>query len=70
MDPNDIIRSIDEYASRVGMKPSTICQMALGNARFYERAKRRIEKYEEEAEKLRAFMEANPVAGHNGAGAA
>ena len=63
MDPNDIIKIIDDYAARTGMKPSTICQMALGNARFYERAKRRIEKYEDESERLHAFIRKNPAPG-------
>ncbi|TMV11921.1 hypothetical protein FGK64_16850 [Arenibacterium halophilum] len=60
MDPNHIIREIEAYAAATGMKPSTICQMALGNARFHQRAKRRIEKYATEAAKLRAFIAANP----------
>lgn len=57
MDPNNIIATIDAYSERTGMKPSTICQLALGNARFYDRAKKRIEKYEDEAERLRVFID-------------
>lgn len=66
MNPIDIIATIDAYAARTGMKPSTICQLALGNARFYDRAKRRLEKYEDEAERIHRFIEkADAAAGHH-----
>lgn len=60
MDPNIIIAEIDAYSAQTGMKPTTLCQRALGNARLYDRIKRRVEKYGEEAQRLRAFMAANP----------
>lgn len=61
MDPNTIIAELDAYCHAVGMKQTTVCQNALGNARLYERLKRRIERYAAEAEKLRAYMRANPA---------
>lgn len=63
MDPNIIIAELDAYSAQTGMKPTTICQHALGNARFYDRIKRRVERYEEEAARLREFMARNPASG-------
>lgn len=60
MDPSIIIAEIDAHARATGLKPTTICQHALGNARLYERIKRRCERYVKEAERLRAWMAANP----------
>jgi hypothetical protein len=60
MDPNTIIAELDAYCAKVGMKQSTVCQNALGNARLYERMKRRIDQYAADAQKLRAYMAANP----------
>jgi hypothetical protein len=62
MDPNAIIAELDAYCAQVGMKQSTVCQNALGNARLYERMKRRIDQYAADAQKLRAYMAANPPA--------
>ncbi len=60
MDPNAIIAELDAYCASAGIKQTTVCQNALGNARFYERMKRRIDQYAADAEKLRAYMAANP----------
>lgn len=60
MDPNTIIAELDAYCAQVGMKQSTVCQNALGNARLYERMKRRIDQYAADAQKLRAYMAENP----------
>ena len=60
MDPSIIISELDDYCAKTGMRPTTVCQNALGNARLYERIKRRIEQYAREAERLRAYMAANP----------
>lgn len=60
MDPNIIIEELDDYSARTGLKPTTICQNALGNALFYERIKRRVERYRDEAERLRRYMADNP----------
>lgn len=62
MDPNTIIAELDAYCAKVGMKQSTVCQNALGNARLYDRMKRRIDQYAADAQKLRAYMAANPPA--------
>ncbi|MDH2325986.1 hypothetical protein QCN27_03805 [Cereibacter sp. SYSU M97828] len=60
MDPNIIIAELDRYSRISGLKQTTICQNALGNARLYERLKRRAERMEVEAAALRAWMENNP----------
>lgn len=59
MDPSIIIAELDEFSRRTGLKQTTVCQNALGNARFYERMKRRVAKYAEECAVLRAYMAAN-----------
>lgn len=60
MDPNTIISDLDDYSRKTGLKPPTICQYALGDARLYERLKKRSEKLKDQAERLRAYMAANP----------
>lgn len=37
MDRQQIIKSIDDYASASGLKPSTICQYAVKNRNAYDR---------------------------------
>ena len=61
MDPNIILFEIEAYAAETGMKPTTICQNALGNARFYDRLRRRLERCVSEAERLREFIAKNPA---------
>lgn len=61
MDPNIIITEIESYSRETGLKPTTICQLALGNARYFDRLRSRIDRFPEEAERLRAFMAANPA---------
>lgn len=61
MDPNIIIAELDAYCAASGLKQTTVCQHALGNARLYERLKRRSAKLVDEHEKLRAFMAENPA---------
>lgn len=58
MDPNDIITEIDAFSAETGLKPTTICEKALSNSRFYDRLKRRIERSVDEASTLRGWMAA------------
>lgn len=60
MDPNIIITEIKQYAEATGLKPTTICQMALGNPRYFDRLSDRTERLADEAKRLREFMAANP----------
>lgn len=56
MDPNIIIAEIDECSRVSGLKPSTICQFATGNARLYDRLKKRAEKDQAILNALRQWM--------------
>lgn len=60
MDPNIIITEIKQYAEATGLKPTTICQMALGNPRYFDRLSERTGRLLDEAQRLRDFMAANP----------
>jgi len=62
-----IIQEIDEYAAKAGLEPSTVCRNATGNPRLRERLLRRLEQADADMEKLRAFMEKNPVPAREGA---
>jgi hypothetical protein len=61
MDPNSIITEIERYSQETGLKPTTICQLALGNPRYFDRLRSRIDRFPDEAERIRAFMQANPA---------
>lgn len=61
MDPNIIIADIERYARDAGLKPTTICQLALGNPRYFDRLRSRIGRFPEEAERLRQWMAEHPV---------
>jgi len=61
MEHRTIIDEVQDYCTRAGISPSTLGVRALGNSRFLDRLHRKIEKFEEDADKLRAFMAANPV---------
>lgn len=61
MDPNIIISEIERYAQQTGLKPTTICQLALGNARYFDRLRSRIERFPEEAERIRQWMAEHPT---------
>lgn len=39
MDRISTIRAIDDYAKASGLMPTTICQYAIQNRKFYERMK-------------------------------
>lgn len=62
MNLREIIAEIDAYSRRTGLKHSTICQHALGNALFYERINRRADQLDDQVERLRAYMASNPPA--------
>ena len=62
MDDKKLLDEITTYCGASGMKPSTLGLKALGNSRFVDRLKRRIDKSEEDAATVRAFMRDNPPA--------
>lgn len=59
-----LTEEIEDYCRRAGLSPSTLCVKVLGNSRYFDRLKRRGQRLEAEAEKLRAFMAANPPSSH------
>ena len=60
MDTSDIIKIIDEYAEETGLRQTTICQRALGNARAYERLQKRSGQHEDMANRLKAYICKHP----------
>lgn len=60
MNPLAIIAEIDAHSLATGLKPTTICERALGNARLYERLKRRVDNDLATVAKLRSWMAQNP----------
>jgi hypothetical protein len=61
MDPNIIISEIERYAQETGLKPTTICQLALGNPRYFDRLRSRIDRFPDEAERIRQWMQEHPA---------
>ncbi len=61
MDPNIIITEIERYAQTTGLKPTTICQLALGNPRYFARLRSRIDRFPDEAERIRQWMRDHPA---------
>ena len=55
-----IITKVKEYCDKANIKPSTLCVRVLGNSRFLDRLQRKVEKADEDARKLSAFMAENP----------
>lgn len=68
MRQNTIITEVEDYCRKAGISPSTLTVRVLGNSRFLERMRRRLNKAEEDAQKLRSFMQQNPPDGLGEAG--
>lgn len=62
MENENLLEEIARYCAEAGISSSSLGLWALGNSRFVEREKRRIVKSQEDADKLRAYMAANPAA--------
>ena len=60
MENECLIKEISDYCAKSGISPSTLGVRVLGNSRFFDRLKRRIQKTDEDVAKLRAFMAENP----------
>ncbi|WP_211659275.1 hypothetical protein [Paracoccus indicus] len=60
MDANTIISEIEQYSAASGLKASTVCQRAFGNARYLNRLNSRLERLNEELERFRLFAANNP----------
>jgi hypothetical protein len=60
MEHKSLLTEITEYCEAAGIQPSTLGVRVLGNSRFLDRLTRKLGKIEEDEQKLRAFMAANP----------
>ena len=60
MKHDPLIQEIDDYCAKAGISPSTLGLRVLGNSRFFDRLKRRLQKTDDDVAKLRAFMAENP----------
>lgn len=57
MDPREVIREIESYADRAGLKVSTVCQLAFGNSKYLQRLKARVDRLNDEYASFRKFCE-------------
>lgn len=62
MDASKIISEIEDYSTAAGLKSSTVCQRAFGNARYLDRLTARLGRLEDEHMRFRQFVEKNPPA--------
>ncbi|WP_457650853.1 hypothetical protein [Profundibacter sp.] len=63
MQHDDLISELNDYCRRTGFKASTVCVRALGDSRFVDRYRRRLERTAVDAEKLRRYMAEHPPRG-------
>lgn len=69
MDRQDLISKIEGYSADSGLKPSTICQYALSNRRFYDNLLAGKDYQVGTGERLVAWMQKHPPAPRKGAAA-
>lgn len=67
MQDTSIIDEVTAYCARANIQPSTLAVRVLGNSRFFDRMRRRVDKAQADAQKLRAYMAANPAPEQPGA---
>jgi len=60
MDRVSTISAIDAYAAKSGLKPTTICQYAIANRKFYDRMCNGYF-HEVHAKKILDWIDQNPV---------
>lgn len=60
MNQTDILSRATTYCEAAGISLSTLGVRALGNSRYFDRLQRRIDKTEQDEQKLAAFMAKNP----------
>ncbi|MFE3839531.1 hypothetical protein [Pseudogemmobacter sonorensis] len=54
------ISEITSYCERARISPSTLCVRVLGNSRFMDRLRRKLEKMDDDMKKLSVYMAENP----------
>ncbi|MGR3605304.1 hypothetical protein [Sulfitobacter sp.] len=62
MSYENILNELEAYCALSGLKPSTICVRALNDSRYVARHKKRLAALDADAEKIRQYIAANPVA--------
>lgn len=65
MTEKNLLNELREYCRLAGLKPSTVCVRALGDSRFVARHERRLVQMQKDADRLRAYMAANPTPKQN-----
>ena len=60
MDRSSLIKLIDDYSARTGLKPSTICQHAVAYGKLYEGMKRGLARDAEYGRRIVQWMADNP----------
>jgi len=61
-----LLSELNDYCRRTGFKASTVCVRALGDSRFVDRYRRRLERTANDAEKLRRYMAEHPPRDEDG----
>lgn len=61
MDPSIIISEIEEYSVSTGLKTTTVCQMAFGNARYLDRLRSRLERLDDDLARFNQFKSQRSV---------
>ncbi|WP_442772702.1 hypothetical protein [Paenirhodobacter enshiensis] len=64
---NDFLEEITTYCAMAGISPSTLGVRAIGNSRFVDRLRRRVEKTQADVQRVRAYIAANPPPQERGA---
>ena len=67
MDRQDLISKIEAYSAVSKLKPSTICQYALSNRRFYDNLRAGKDYQVGTGERLLGWMQKHPPAERKGA---
>lgn len=61
MDYAKLATDLEEYCKKKGLAPSTVCVRALGDSRYLDRLRRRLEVLERDDSKIRDFMREHPA---------
>lgn len=66
MNRQDVIKAIERYSEKSGLKPTTVCHYAMANRKFYDRLKSGYF-HEEYAARLLRWMDDHPPKSHEAA---
>jgi len=60
MSHETLLKDLDDYCQKAGVKPSTVCVRAVNDSRYPQRHQSRLDKIRADDKKIRAYMAANP----------